>query len=47
MITMAVSANDAEQVVFAGEYGHIWLSLENKASTDDGTRIVTEKIEQQ
>jgi pilus assembly protein CpaB len=47
MITMAVSANDAEQVIFAGEYGHIWLSLENKDSTDNGTRIVTEKTEQQ
>lgn len=47
MITMAVSPGDAEQVVFAAEYGHIWLSLENKNSTVSGTRIVTEKNDQQ
>lgn len=47
MVTLAVSANDAEQVVFAAEYGTIWLTLENKASTNTGTRIVTEKVVQQ
>ena len=47
MVTLAVSANDAEQVVFAAEYGHIWLSLENKNSTNSNTRIVTEKNDQQ
>lgn len=47
MITMAVSAGSAEQVVFAAEYGHIWLELQNKASTAAGTRIVTEKNDQQ
>lgn len=47
MVTLAVSANDAEQVVFASEYGHIWLSLENKQSTNSDTRIVTEKTDQQ
>jgi len=47
MITMAVSANDAEQVVFAAEYGQIWLELQNTASTAAGTRIVTEKSDQQ
>lgn len=47
MITMALSAENAEQIVFAAEYGHIWLSLENKDSTASGTRIVTEKNDQQ
>lgn len=47
MITMAVSADDAEQVVFAAEYGRIWLSLENKDSSASGARIVTEKNDQQ
>lgn len=47
MVTLAVSAQDAEQVVFAAEYGKIWLTLENKASTNTDTRIVTEKTVQQ
>lgn len=47
MVTLAVSANDAEQVVFAAEYGHIWLSLENKNSANSGTRLVTGKNAQQ
>lgn len=47
MITMALSANDAEQVVYAAQFGQIWLSLENKDSTSTGTRIVTEKNDQQ
>ncbi|WP_195909305.1 Flp pilus assembly protein CpaB [Microlunatus sp. Gsoil 973] len=47
MVTMAVSANDAEQVVFASEYGHIWLSLDNKNSTDSNARVVTGKNAQQ
>lgn len=47
MVTLAVSANDAEQVVFAAEYGNIWLSLENKNSTNSDTRLVTGKNDQQ
>lgn len=47
MVTLAVSANDAEQVVYAAEYGKIWLTLENKASTNTDTRLVTEKNVQQ
>lgn len=47
MITMAVSTENAEQVVFAAEYGHIWLSLENKDSAASGSRLVTEKNDQQ
>lgn len=47
MVTLAVTADDAERVVFASEYGHIWLSLENKNSTDSDTRLVTEKNAQQ
>lgn len=47
MVTLAVSANDAEQVVYAAEYGKLWLTLENKVSTNTATRLVTEKNVQQ
>ncbi|HEY9294276.1 MAG TPA: RcpC/CpaB family pilus assembly protein [Microlunatus sp.] len=47
MITFAVSANDAEQIIYAAQYGQIWLVLENAASTTSGTRTVTEKNAQQ
>jgi len=47
MITFAVSANDAEQIIYAVQYGQIWLLLENAASTTSGTRTVTEKNAQQ
>lgn len=42
IITIAVTARQAEQVVFAAEYGHIWMSLEDKDSSNTNTRIVTE-----
>lgn len=41
MVTLALSAADAEQVVFAAEFGTIWLSLEGEAVPEDGTRVVT------
>lgn len=40
MVTLALTAPDAEKVVFAGENGAIWLSLEDSATPEDGTRIV-------
>ncbi|UIJ34299.1 RcpC/CpaB family pilus assembly protein [Allobranchiibius sp. GilTou73] len=41
MVTFALSASDAEKVVFAAEYGTIWLSLEPASAKEGGTRIVT------
>lgn len=43
LVTVAVSAEDAEQLIFAAEYGRIWMSLENEESTNKDTRLVTEK----
>lgn len=41
MVTLALSAPDAERVVFGAEFGSIWLSLEGAEVPQDGTRIVT------
>ena len=41
MVTVALSAPDAEQLVFAAEFGTIWLSLEGAQVPEDGTRLVT------
>ncbi|MCF4122812.1 RcpC/CpaB family pilus assembly protein [Antribacter sp. KLBMP9083] len=43
MITLALSAADAEKVVWAQERGSIWLSREPAGAPRDGTRIVTEE----
>ena len=39
--TLAMSARDAEQVVFAAEFGTIWLSDEPESATEEGAEIVT------
>lgn len=41
MVTFALSAADAEQLVFGAEFGTIWLSLEGAEVPEDGTRLVT------
>jgi pilus assembly protein CpaB len=41
LITLARSAHDAEKIVFAAEYGTIWLSKEPAAANGDGTSVVT------
>lgn len=41
MVTLALSAADAEQVVFAHEFGFVYLSLESSNVPESGTRIVT------
>ena len=41
LVTFAVPAPHVEQVVFAAEFGYIWLTAENAAADEDGTRIVT------
>lgn len=41
LITMALTAAQAETVVYAAEHGTIWLSIEDPTTPKDGTRIVT------
>lgn len=41
LVTLALSANDVEQVVFAAEFGRVWLTSENGDADESGTRIVT------
>lgn len=40
MITLALSAPDAEKVVFAQEFGSIWLSHEPSSAIETGTGVV-------
>jgi pilus assembly protein CpaB len=40
MVTLAVTAPDAEVVVYAAEHQTIWLSVEPEDASEDGTRIV-------
>lgn len=41
LVTLALPAPHVEQVVFAAEFGYIWLTAENAAADEDGTRVVT------
>lgn len=41
MVTLALSAADAERVVFGAEFANIYLSLEGENVPEEGTRIVT------
>ncbi len=41
MVTLAVTAADAEKVVYGAEYGTLWLSLEPADAMLTGTRVVT------
>ena len=40
MVTLAVSSQDAETVVFGAEHGSLWLSLEPAGAQTGGTRVV-------
>lgn len=40
LVTLALPARDAEQVVFGMEHGSVWLSLEPGGADNSGTRIV-------
>jgi pilus assembly protein CpaB len=40
-VTFALSAPDAEKLVFGAEHGRLWLSLEPADATTSGTRVVT------
>jgi pilus assembly protein CpaB len=41
MVTLAVTAEEAEGVVFGAEHGTLWLSLEPEGTDVDGTEVVT------
>jgi pilus assembly protein CpaB len=41
MVTLAVTAEQAEGVVFGAEHGTLWLTLEPEGADIDGTEIVT------
>lgn len=40
-VTLALDAPDAERLVFAAEFGLVWLSLEPEDATEDSTGVVT------
>ncbi|MCH1883727.1 RcpC/CpaB family pilus assembly protein [Agrococcus sp. ARC_14] len=44
LVTVALSAPDAERLVFAAEYDRIYLSLENADVSEQGTRIVDGEV---
>lgn len=41
LVTLARTAPDAEKLVFAQEFGRIWLSKEPATASEDGTRQLT------
>jgi pilus assembly protein CpaB len=41
VVTLALSPEQSERLVFATEFGHVWLSNDPAAVSDDGTRLVT------
>jgi pilus assembly protein CpaB len=41
LVTLAVSSPEVEQIVFAAEFGHVWLTKQTTETDEDGTRIVT------
>jgi pilus assembly protein CpaB len=43
MVTLAVTAPNAEKIVFGAEHGKIWLSLEPANAAVAGTRVITER----
>ena len=43
MVTLAMTAPNAEKIIFGAEHGKIWLSLEPANAALGGTRVVTEK----
>jgi pilus assembly protein CpaB len=42
LVTMALTAKDAETVVFGMEHGTLWLSLETEGDDTSGTRVIDE-----
>jgi pilus assembly protein CpaB len=42
MVTVAVVARDAEQIVYGQEHGTLWLSLEPEGADTSGTQVLTQ-----
>ena len=42
MVTLAVTAKDAETIVFGIEHGTLWLTLETEGDETSGTRVIDE-----
>jgi len=40
-VTFALTARDAEKLIFGAEHGRLWLSLEPPGAVSSGTRVVT------
>lgn len=41
LVTLAVTSPEVEQIVFAAEFGHVWLTKQTPETDEDGTRITT------
>jgi pilus assembly protein CpaB len=41
IVTLALDAEQSERLVFASEFGHVWLSNEPATVSEDGTSLVT------
>jgi pilus assembly protein CpaB len=41
LVTLAVDAPTAEKIVYGAEFGKIWLSKEDPASSGSGAQILT------
>jgi pilus assembly protein CpaB len=41
IVTLALTPEQSERLVFATEFGHVWLANEPATVSDDGTRLVT------
>lgn len=41
LVTIAANAPDAEKIVFAAEFGTLWLSKESEGASEEGTGVVT------
>ena len=41
LVTLAVTTAEAEQITFAAEFGHIWLTRQNDETDPEGSRIIT------
>jgi pilus assembly protein CpaB len=41
LVTLALSTPEVEQVVYAAEFGTIWLTRQNEATDTEGSRILT------
>lgn len=42
LVTFALTAADAERIIYAAQHTSIWLSLQTEDDTDSGTKIVTD-----